>query len=152
MTAKCFCVLCVQVWHPQGPTTPHESFRICCRHAQARQNVQGIGAEARLHGVRVLAGGDALLVEAQPLLHLLPQLLPKRVCARELCEAVDPVCAQQPSHAHTHTGLNLSSPENAALRMKKSTPSNTSVPNLSPQAYQLGPGVNIPIALHRRAE
>ena len=56
-----------------------------------------MGVVAYLHGVGVLAGGDALLVEAQPLLHLLPQLLPKRVRARELREAVNPARAPQPS-------------------------------------------------------
>ena len=43
-----------------------------------------------LHRVSILAGGNALLIEAQALLHLLPQLLPKRIDARQLCEAVDP--------------------------------------------------------------
>ena len=43
-----------------------------------------------LHCIGVLAGCNALLIEAQALLHLLPQLLPKSVGARQLSEAVNP--------------------------------------------------------------
>ena len=50
----------------------------------------GGGATTRLHGCRVLGGRDALLVEAQPLLHLFPQLLPERRRAHQLREAVNP--------------------------------------------------------------
>ena len=55
--------------------------------------------ETHLHGVSILAGGDALLVEAQPLLHLLPQLLPKCIRARELREAVDPARRAAVTHS-----------------------------------------------------
>ena len=55
--------------------------------------------QARLHGGDVLRGRDALVVEAQPLLHLLLHALPKHR-RRRILEAVDPALPQMLRSAH----------------------------------------------------